>query len=387
MRLCIRTLTAGVPLDSAADLERVEAAGRFLAGARRSFEAAGYQVETARIATQPLAEYAPDWAAETSLEQIATLDRLAVEHDLLFSIGPVLVGDEYDERFPAWAAELVCRTRNTSLSVSVASPEAGAHRRSVRAAGEAIAAIAGATADGGGNFRFAAAARVPAGTPFFPVAWFRDANTFSLGVESAGLVQEVFAETSGREEAKRALRRRLDDQLAPIAEHAREIGRAGGRRFLGIDVSPAPSPAASIGEAIETLTGAPFGDPSTLAGCAAITEVLYGLEVETCGYSGLMLPMLEDKVLARRAAEGRFGVSSLLLYSSVCGTGLDVVPLPGDTSKKILAALIGDVAALAARLRKPLAARLLPIPGMAAGDVVRIDNPHLTEGVVMDPGS
>ena len=63
------------------------------------------------------------------------------------------------------------------------------------------------------------------------------------------------------------------------------------------------------------------------------------------------------------------------------------MPLPGDTSPEVLAGLIEDVAALAVKLRKPLAARLLPIPGKAVGDAVRIDNPHLTEGVVMDPAS
>src|SRR3989441_11886742 len=70
------------------------------------------------------------------------------------------------------------------------------------------------------------------------------------------------------------------------------------------------------------------------------------LRVKTCGYSGLMLPVLEDPVLARRATEGRYSVRDLLLYSTVCGTGLDVVPLPGDTPADRLAALIADVAAL-----------------------------------------
>ncbi len=299
----------------------------------------------------------------------------------------MIVGDEYDDRFPPWAAALIRRTRKIGLSVSVASRGLGVHRRSVRAAADTIAALAGTDADGEGNFLFSAAALTPAGTPFFPVAWFRDANTFSLGLESAGLLLEIFAAAADREQAMRSLRLRLNEELTSVQEIAHRIAGATGWRFVGIDVSPAPSPDASIGEAIESLTGAPFGSPSTLAGCGAITDMLRDLDVETCGYCGLMLPPLEDKVLARRAAEGRFGVSDLLAYSSVCGTGLDTVPLPGDTSPKVLAGLIEDVAALAVKQRKPLAARLMPIPGKSVGDVVRIDNPHLTEGVVMDPAS
>src|SRR5437762_13718346 len=85
---------------------------------------------------------------------------------------------------------------------------------------------------------------------------------------------------------------------------------------------------------------------SVVAGCSAITDVLKSLRVKTCGYSGLMLPVLEDPVLAQRATEGRFSVRELLLYSSVCGTGLDVVPLAGDTPADRLAGLTADMAAL-----------------------------------------
>lgn len=61
------------------------------------------------------------------------------------------------------------------------------------------------------------------------------------------------------------------------------------------------------------------------------------------------------------------------------------MPLPGDTAPAVLAGLIEDTAALAVRYHKPLSVRLLPIPGAAVGDPVRIDNSHLVEGVVMDP--
>ena len=72
-----------------------------------------------------------------------------------------------------------------------------------------------------------------------------------------------------------------------------------------------------------------------------------------------MLPVLEDSVLALRAAEGQLTVSDLLSYSAVCGVGLDTVPLPGDTSEDTLTGILLDVAALATRLNKPLTARLI----------------------------
>jgi uncharacterized protein (UPF0210 family) len=96
-----------------------------------------------------------------------------------------------------------------------------------------------------------------------------------------------------------------------------------------------------------------------------------------------MLPVLEDPVLAKRATEGRYTVQDLLLYSSVCGTGLDVVPIPGDTPVEVVARVIGDVATLATKLQKPLSARLFPTPGKKAGEMARFDDPFLTESTVL----
>ncbi len=66
-------------------------------------------------------------------------------------------------------------------------------------------------------------------------------------------------------------------------------------------------------------------------------------------------------------------VKDLLLFSAVCGTGLDTIPLPGDTTVDQLYAVLLDLAALAQRLDKPLAARLMPIPGKQAGEPTGFD--------------
>ena len=92
-----------------------------------------------------------------------------------------------------------------------------------------------------------------------------------------------------------------------------------------------------------------------------------------------------DPLLAQRAGEKRFGVSDLLLYSAVCGTGLDVVPLPGDTSSDRLARILRDVGALSVKLRKPLSARLFLVPGKKVGEIARFNDPLLTDSMVMQP--
>ncbi len=109
-------------------------------------------------------------------------------------------------------------------------------------------------------------------------------------------------------------------------------------------------------------------------------------DIQRTGFSGLMLPVLEDSVLAERAAEGTLSVKDLLLYSAVCGTGLDTVPLPGDISADQISSILMDLAALSLRLDKPLTARLMPIPGKIAGDNTNFDFPFFANSKVMGIG-
>jgi uncharacterized protein (UPF0210 family) len=74
-------------------------------------------------------------------------------------------------------------------------------------------------------------------------------------------------------------------------------------------------------------------------------------------------------VLAQRNAEGRYMLRDLLAFSAVCGTGLDTIPLPGDTNAEQVAGVLAEVAALSSALGKPLTARLLPLPGLRAGEM------------------
>ena len=379
----VRTITAGVRLESATDFSRLENAIDFLVEARRAFTERGHEVQTIRIATQPLAGYLPRWAGAAGIEAVRALDEVVVENEVALSVGPVLTADDPSPDFGRWSADVVSGTSNVSFSAFVASASHGVHHETVRAAAEAVSAIARATPGGEGNFRFAATAFCPPGTPFFPAAWHAGEPAFSVGLESAPLLKAAFDGVAGPADAGPALRTRMNEALGPVQTLAEEVAEAAGWRYLGIDASPAPGLDASIGEAIEALTGVPFGEPSTLAACAAITDVIGGLDVTTCGYSGLMLPVLEDPVLALRADEGRYGIPDLLLYSSVCGTGLDVVPLAGNTPAAALASTIRDVAALAARYRKPLSARLVPVPGKRVGEKATFENPHLTDAAVM----
>ena len=379
----VRTITAGVELTPAFELDRVEKAVSFVTRSKRAFEAAGYEVQTIRVATNPVVASLSATARHIALDQLRRIDELVAAQGVIFNIGPVLTEDRADDGLVEWSHELVRTTRTISFSTAIASSDAGVMPNVAATTAKIMVALARALPEGLANFRFAAAANIPAGTPFFPVAWHRGAESFAIGMESASVVERAFASLREGEDATEKLRGTLNEVLAPVEKLATDISQREHRDYLGIDTSPAPAKDRSIAAAIEALTHSPFGAGGTLEACSIVTAALKSVAVRTCGYSGLMLPVLEDPLLAQRAGENRYGIRDVLLYSSVCGTGLDVVPIPGDTPATSIAGLLRDVASLATRLRKPLSARLFLVPNKQPGDMARFDDPVLTDSVVM----
>jgi uncharacterized protein (UPF0210 family) len=162
-----------------------------------------------------------------------------------------------------------------------------------------------------------------------------------------------------------------------VEDIARRVEKTYGWTYVGIDLTPVPLKDISIGAAFESLLGAPMGEPGTLSVAYTITSAVRRIPVVQTGYSGLMLPVLEDSALARRWESGQISRDSLLSYSAVCSAGLDAVPLPGDVSEHELENIIRDVASLAVKWNKPLSARLLPAPGKHAGDMTEFASPYL----------
>ena len=122
----------------------------------------------------------------------------------------------------------------------------------------------------------------------------------------------------------------------------------------------------------------------SLSAAAILAETLGRGKWQKAGFNGLMLPVLEDSTLADRSVEGSFSIKDLLMYSAVCGTGLDTVPLPGDITIDEIGALLIDIAALSLRLNKPLTARLMPVPGLKSGEMTQFDFDFFKNGKILD---
>jgi len=366
----VRAITAFVHVDAAHPESEApfDAAMKFLDSARQAFRSAGFEVEGVRISTQPFPEYTRGLSRGDALALLNRLDDLSRTRGFALNIGPAML---HDSDSPA-AVDLLCdflaKPPRANASLVVASDD-GIHWASVRQAARLIKSVGERSPHGQGNLNFGAIAMLKEYCPFFPASWHTGTKpVFAVGLEGANVVADVFAAEHNPAAAEQRLASELSNQLRDAEGVATHVAAASGWEYAGIDPTPAPLGEVSIARAFESFLGAPFGSSGTMTAAAIVTRAVQSVPIKRVGYSGLMLPVLEDTWLARRWSEGAFNLDSLLAYSAVCAGGLDTVPLPGDISEDRIARIVGDVATLAYKWNKPLCARLLPVPGRKAGE-------------------
>ena len=382
----VRTCTVGVCFtkgDRKQWLKSLESAAAFNAAATAKFTEAGFEVQTTRVATNSFEEWVDNVSDVSGTlaafrEIDAELQRLNIG---LFNAGPASSAEAI-----AIVPDIVAIGPRISTSASLADPLDASAAKTLAGA---ILGISQCTSGGEGNFQFCCSFNVPPGIPFFPAAYHASGQPtcFGIGCETSAVVADALPRANGSlAEAKALLTASFIKQLTPIEAISAQLASQHGLVYSGIDASIAPlGTAPPLSDAFASVGLGLFGESGTLAVSSLVTSAVKALRDRTasgltiCGYTGLMLPPCEDAGLARRATEGGYRIHDLLMYSAVCGLGLDTVPIAGDTPQHKLAALLLDVAALAFRLDKPLSARLFPVPGKDAGEMTNFAHPILCD--------
>jgi uncharacterized protein (UPF0210 family) len=354
------------------DEKVLQKAGTFLSRAKSAYEAMGYEVQTVRLATIPFPQLLGDENIGKLPEVTSQIDNLAQR----LGIGYVSLGAALPESPQSYEVipDAIFVSKNVFFGGVMADKVRGINLGAIRACADIIVRCGTIEPNGFANLQFAALANVEAGAPFLPAAYHdatADEPTFAIATESADLAVEAFENATSLEEGRSNLIREIEKHGKKLTEVAKVLHC----RFGGIDFSLAPFPddAHSLGNAVEKMGVSKIGLHGSLAAAAILTEAIDQASFLHTGFSGFMQPILEDSVLAKRAAEGILTIKDVLLYSAVCGTGLDTIPLPGDTTAEQIGPLLLDLCALALRLDKPLTARLMPVPNKIAGDETSFD--------------
>lgn len=344
-------------------------------------------VLSTRLATIPFPFYLAGLTGGESLERVASMEQTA--HGLgweYLSLGPALPDQP-------WSYPLIPQLLGVAEDIfcsAVMADERHLYPSAVRAGAKVIHETATISPDGFANLRFAALANIDPGTPFLPAAYHQvgSSPSISLAVECADVVLATFDGSQDMEISRNRLLSQLERTARDLNLLFESLAEGTGVHFLGFDFSPAPFPEdwCSLGGAVEKLGLEHIGGIGSLGAVAIIADTLDRGNWQRAGFNGMMLPVLEDSFLARRAEQNLLSIQDLLLYSTVCGTGLDTIPLSGDTTVQQLECILMDISAMAVRLGKPLTARLMPLPGKVAGDLTDFDFAYFANSRVLSLG-
>ena len=360
---------------------------------------AGYAVQSIRIVSNPFGEYLDTGSAAGAQAGLARITELLAglntgTRRIRFAIGEARTSAEV-ALLPALIASYgdLC-----NACVNIELDDQGYLRGelledSVRA----VQQIAQCTPRGEGNFNFTVNFNCASGIPYFPAGYHRgDLNDcLVLGLETPDLLVDVL---QGLQSQRLSLphadwmacaAQTLGDALSAHVQRISECVAAtvldAGWRVIGMDTSAAPSKSCASMVQVYELLGVPFfGASGTVEASALLTRVFKSVQhMPQIGFSGLMLAVTEDSGLAKGTQQGHFDIRALLTYSSVCGIGLDTVPVPGDASASQIAAVMRDTGTMAYRLNKPLTVRLFPVPGLKAGDITAFESADLCNCAVL----
>ena len=364
--------------------DQLDLLARMVEDGKTLFDQSGMEVQTTRLATVPFPYLysAGDAAGAAAYAKRLETDALARGFGHI-SLGPAL--PSHPESF-THILPILEATEHIFVTGMMASLRDGISLPAVKASARIIVEAAKIGGDGFTNLRFGAVANLGPHGPFLPGAYHEgERPAFSIGVQCADLAVEAFRKASSLAEARQNLITALEDTAAAITARAVHLSQQYNLTFKGLDFPLAPFPGewCSLGAALEALGLPALGLAGSVASAAFIADTLDRGRWLKVGFNGLMLPVLEDTILARRAAEGSLTLKDLLAYSAMCGAGLDTVPLPGDASAAQIEGVLLDVAAIALRLNKPLIARLMPLPGKQAGDPVEFTWEYFAKGAVL----
>jgi len=395
--LDVRAVTMGISLwecagtnigNNIAEKIRVKAAG-LVSACERLEQKYGIPIVNKRIAVSPIALIAADRNVDQLMEIALVLDQVCQE------IGVDVIGGYSalvhkgikpgDQRLLDSIPEVLSQTDRLCSSINVASTKAGINMEAVMQMGNIIkeAALKTRERHGFACAKLVVFANIPEDNPFMAGAYMGVGEpdcAINVGVSGPGVVKQA---------VEKAIKDDPDIDLGSLAEVikkisfkvtrtgeliGREIARQLDVAFGIVDLSLAPTPKVgdSVGEILETLGLDGVGAPGSTAALAMLNDAVKkgGLFASSSvgGLSGAFIPVSEDVVLSEAVRKGTLSLDKLEAMTSVCSVGLDMVVIPGDTTPETISAIIADEMAIGVVNNKTTAARLIPAPGMKAGD-------------------
>lgn len=364
--------------------------------AAETFIQQGYTVQSIRIVSNPFGEYLNCQDSQTATQGLKKIRQILNQLNqnglrIRFAIGEAKTAHEI-----ALLPDLIAEYGDLcNACVNIPSDENGfLDNDLIELSVKAVEKIAQITPRGEGNFNFTVNFNCQSFIPYFPASYHRgeQGNCLVLGLETPDLLAAALREchlpenhAAKMQAAFIAMCDALQFHIQQVQHIFQSVTLDQDWKYIGMDTSAAPSKNCTSMTKLYELLGVPyFGASGTVEISALLTRVFKSLEnVNMIGFSGLMLAVTEDEGLAAATRANQFDIRALLTYSSVCGIGLDTVPIEGHTPSDKIAAIMRDTGTMAFRLNKPLTVRLFPVPKLKAGDMTAFESTDLCNCAVL----
>ncbi len=269
-------------------------------------------------------------------------------------------------------------------SVNIGSTKSGLNMDAIRMMGDAVLKVAQLTSDRQciGAAKLVVFCNAPEDNPFMAGAFHGTGEPdceIHVGVSGPGVVRAALSKLP--KEAP------IDEVAELVKRTAFKITRVGqlvanlASERLGvpagiIDLSLAPTPAIgdSVANILEEMGLEECGCCGTTACLALLNDAVKKGGVMASnhvgGLSGAFIPVSEDAGMISAANSGSLTIEKLEAMTAVCSVGIDMVIIPGDTSRRVISALIADEAAIGMVNSKTPAVRVIPAIGRQAGEIL-----------------
>lgn len=390
----IRSITYTLDLNKVGNLEYDKKVQQQIEIIRKEFDEGNVEIRTVRFNTY-LLELKEDFFFEDYAQKLIKVRHLALSCDVRWFNLPLDIWGCPKAVFQANCKTILRLIREfRELFVNIQIPSHVSKDMSkTKALVELMRDISKISSNGYDSFRFGISCNPIVNTPFFPYSFGNSDNGFSIALESVNPIlnsiksfksdNRVFSNADLLDSIK-------EDLIQHFCVLDAIIDKTSLKRFFtGFDASLAPFPDENISvlDVLEEFGLEEFGSYGTVYVTESLTRMLRAALLESgvisTGFNGVMYSLLEDKRLCASNDNDRFDINSLMLYSTVCGCGLDMIPIPGEFIVEEIASLILDVSSLAVKHDKPLGIRLLPIPFKWYGDRTEFNMDFLADTKLM----
>jgi len=359
----------------------------------------GIPIINKRIAVTPISTIAESCQGEIIKVALA-MDKAASELGVNFIGGySALVHKGYtvgDERLVNSLPEVLAGTSQVCASVNVATTKAGINMDAVRQMGRVIKETAKLTAGSNsvGCAKLVVFANAPEDNPFMAGAFHGIGEpecVINVGVSGPGVVHSALKKLSPDADFSEVaeLIKKTAFKITRMGQLvASEASKRLGIPFGVVDLSLAPTPVIgdSVAHILEEMGLEKCGTHGTTAALALLNDAVKkgGIMASSHvgGLSGAFIPVSEDAGMIDAVKCGALSLDKLEAMTCVCSVGLDMIPVPGDTSECTISAIIADEVAIGVANNKTTAVRIIPVEGKLTGEEVEFGG-LLGGGVIM----